>query len=42
MHVEVFLPPLTKEAEYWLFDYGKKDALTGNAKLLLLGKGELS
>ncbi|MCI9487277.1 MAG: B12-binding domain-containing radical SAM protein [Lachnospiraceae bacterium] len=35
-HVEVFRSSLTGEEEYWMFDYGNRDPLTGNARPLRL------
>ncbi|MCI8549526.1 MAG: DUF4080 domain-containing protein [Lachnospiraceae bacterium] len=35
-HVEVFEPPFSEGREYWLFDYGNRDALTGNAAVIRL------
>ncbi|QNM04678.1 B12-binding domain-containing radical SAM protein [Qiania dongpingensis] len=35
-HVERFAPPFTEKEEYWLFDYEKRDPLTGNAEVFIL------
>ncbi|MCD2493152.1 B12-binding domain-containing radical SAM protein [Lacrimispora sp. NSJ-141] len=35
-HVERFIPPFTEKEEYWLFDYKKRDPLTGNAEVFIL------
>ncbi len=36
IHVEVFRSFFTEEEEYWMFDYGNRDPLTGNADFLRL------
>ena len=35
-HVEVFPSPVSAGEEYWLFDYGHRDPLTGNADCIRL------